>query len=289
MEQFDVVGAGLGPFNLSLAALVEPLPEIRARFFEARPSFQWHRGIMVPGANLQVSFLKDLVTLVDPTSAFSFLNYLASEGRLNRFLIAYSGSCSRREFERYYQWAAGQLKSVRWDHRVDSVRLQNGAFEVDCADGYPVTTRNVVLGTGRTAAMPLFAEKLRGNTVLHSDELCLAQPALDRRYLLVIGAGQSGAEVVSYVLSGVLGMPRSLTWVSSRIGFLPLDDSPFTSEWFNPAYVDHFYGLSAERRHALLAQQRMASHGISESLLHSLYQRLYDLDVLEPGRVCHRR
>lgn len=288
MEQFDVVGAGLGPFNLSLAALVEPLPEIRARFFEARPSFQWHRGIMVPGANLQVSFLKDLVTLVDPTSAFSFLSYLASEGRLYRFLIAYSGSCPRREFERYYQWAAGQLKSVRWDHRVDSVQLKNGALEVDCADGYPVTTRNVVLGTGRTVAMPLFAEKLRGNTVLHSDELCLAQPALDRRDLLVIGAGQSGAEAVSYVLSGALGMPRSLTWVSSRIGFLPLDDSPFTNEWFNPAYVDHFYRLSAERRHALLTQQRMASHGISESLLRSLYQRLYDLDVLEPGRVGHR-
>lgn len=92
MEQFDVVGAGLGPFNLSLAALVEPLPEVRARFFEVPPSCQWHRGIMVPGANLQVSFLKDLVTLVDPTSAFSFLSYLASEGRLYRFLIAYSRS-----------------------------------------------------------------------------------------------------------------------------------------------------------------------------------------------------
>ncbi|HET8661472.1 MAG TPA: SidA/IucD/PvdA family monooxygenase [Micromonosporaceae bacterium] len=88
MEQFDVVGAGLGPFNLSLAALVEPLPEIRARFFEAEASFRWHCGIMVPGAQLQVSFLKDLVTLVDPTSSFSFLNYLASEGRLYRFLVA---------------------------------------------------------------------------------------------------------------------------------------------------------------------------------------------------------
>ncbi len=288
MEQFDVVGAGLGPFNLSLAALVEPLPDIRARFFETRASFQWHCGIMVPGAQLQVSFLKDLVTLVDPTSAFSFLSYLASEGRLYRFLIAHADSCSRREFERYYQWAAGQLNSVRWDHRVDSVRLRDGAFEVDCSGSSPVTTRNVVLGTGRSAAMPLFAEKLRGDTVLHSDELCLAQPSLDRRDLLIIGAGQSGAEAVSYVLSGALGMPRSLTWVSSRIGFLPLDDSPFTNEWFNPAYVDHFYGLSAERRRALLTQQRMASHGISESLLRDLYRRLYDLDVLEPGRVRHR-
>lgn len=64
VDRFDVVGAGLGPFNLSLAALLAPLSELRARFFEAQPSFRWHCGIMVPGAQLQVSYLKDLVTLV---------------------------------------------------------------------------------------------------------------------------------------------------------------------------------------------------------------------------------
>jgi lysine N6-hydroxylase len=243
---------------------------------------------MVPGARLQVSFLKDLVTLVDPTSAYSFLNYLADEGRLYRFLIARADSCSRQEFERYYQWAAGRLKSVRWDRRVDGVYLRDGAFEIKCSDGDPVAAHNLVLGTGRSIAMPSFAEKLRGDAVLHSDELFMVRPALEGRDLLVIGAGQSGAEVVSHVLSGDLGLPRSLTWMSSRIGFLPLDDSPFTNEWFNPAYVDHFYGLSAERRQELLGRQRMASHGISESLLRDVYRRLYDLDVLEPGRLRHR-
>jgi lysine N6-hydroxylase len=157
MERFDVVGAGLGPFNLSLAALVEPLSDVRTRFFEARPSFQWHSGLMVPGARLQVSYLKDLVTLVDPSSVFSFLSYLASEGRLYRFLIAHDDRCSRQEFERYYQWAADQLKSVRWDHPVESVRLHDGAFEVTCARAEPVTTTNVVVGSGRAPALPAFA------------------------------------------------------------------------------------------------------------------------------------
>ena len=104
-----MVGAGLGPFNLSLAALVEPLADVRARFFETQPEFRWHCGIMVPGAQLQVSFLKDLVTLVDPSSAFSFLNYLASEGRLYRFLTAHTDRCSRQEFERRM---VGQVHAV---------------------------------------------------------------------------------------------------------------------------------------------------------------------------------
>jgi len=286
--QFDVVGVGLGPCNLSLAALLEPLTEIRARFFEARSTFQWHCGIMVPGAKLQVSFLKDLVTLVDPSSSFSFLNYLATHGRLYRFLIAHADRCSRREFERYYQWAASRLSSVGWGHRVERVDVRGGMLEVTCAGMEPVTTRNLVLGSGRTPRMPSFAAKLRGSTVLHSAEFRLMPRPVAGRDILVIGAGQSGAEVVNHLLADEPRLPRSLTWVSSRLGFLPLDDSPFSNEWFQPGYVDHFYGLPARRREALLEQQRMASDGVSEALLREIYRRLYDLDALEPGRLRHR-
>lgn len=286
MEKFDVVGAGLGPTNLSLAALLEPLPEIRARFFEAQREFRWHCGIMVPGAQLQVSYLKDLVTLVDPSNPLSFLNYLAKGGRLYRFLIAHAHNCSRQEFECYYRWAAEQLKSIRWEHRVERVELHGGMFRVWCAGAEPVAARNVVLGSGRRPVLPDFAARLHGDTVLHSSELITRSPRVTGRDVLVIGAGQSGAEVVGHLLSQEL--PRSLTWVSSRVGFLPLDDSPFTNEWFHPAYVDHFYGLPAERRRMLLERQRMASDGISESLLRDIYRRLYELDVLTPGRLAHR-
>ncbi|WP_242419074.1 SidA/IucD/PvdA family monooxygenase, partial [Frankia sp. CpI1-P] len=38
---YDVVGVGLGPFNLSLAALADGLPGLRAAFFEQAPAFTW--------------------------------------------------------------------------------------------------------------------------------------------------------------------------------------------------------------------------------------------------------
>lgn len=284
----DVAGAGVGPCNLSLAALLTPLTDIRARFFEARSSFQWHCGIMVPGAQLQVSFLKDLVTLVDPCNSFSFLNYLATEGLLHRFLIAHTDRCSRQEFERYYQWAARQIGSVRWNHEVERVELRGDLLEITCAGREPLTARNLVIGSGRTPAMPQFARKLRGDTVLHSAEFRIVRPALAGRDVMVVGSGQSGAEVVNHLLSGERDLPRSLTWVSSRVGFLPMDDSPFSNEWFHPAYVDHFYGLSAERRRFLLDRQRLASDGVTESLLREIYRRLYELDALEPGRLPRR-
>jgi lysine N6-hydroxylase len=69
---------------------------------------------------------------------------------------------------------------------------------------------------------------------------------------------------------------------------LPLDDSPFSNEWFHPPYVDHFYGLAGERRAELLVRQRMASDGVSEALLRTIYRRLYELDTLQPGRIRHR-
>ncbi|WP_256967364.1 lysine N(6)-hydroxylase/L-ornithine N(5)-oxygenase family protein, partial [Streptomyces caniscabiei] len=38
----DLVGIGIGPANLSLAALAHPLAELDAVFYERRPGFDWH-------------------------------------------------------------------------------------------------------------------------------------------------------------------------------------------------------------------------------------------------------
>ena len=64
----DLAGIGVGPFNLSLAALADGLPELRWAHFESRPAFSWHPGLMIDGATLQVPFLADLVSLADPAS-----------------------------------------------------------------------------------------------------------------------------------------------------------------------------------------------------------------------------
>ena len=77
----DIIGIGFGPANLSLAialrdAMGDGPPRPSLRFIERQERFGWHRAMMLPGADMQISFVKDLVSLRDPTSPFSFLNYV---------------------------------------------------------------------------------------------------------------------------------------------------------------------------------------------------------------------
>lgn len=288
----EVLGIGLGPANLSLAALNEPLEGKRVCFLEAAPSFRWHVGMMVPEGQLQVSFLKDLVTPVDPRSRFTFLNYQAEQGKLHRFMIACASSGTyREEFQRYYRWAASLIPGVHWGHAVERVEVVGDRFEVTArtADGMSLAhATTLVLGTGKQPYLPPFAVPLRGRSVMHSSDLMIVSPDIAGRDVLVVGGGQSGGEVVDYFLSGTSSLPASLTWLSKRPGFQPLDDSPFTNEWFFPGYVDHFYELSPDRRQSLLQTQRLASDGVSESTLRDIYRRLYYLDMTRPGQVRHR-
>lgn len=69
----DCIGIGLGPFNLSIAALADQdKTQLSTRFLERKPSFSWHPGLLLSDAKMQTSFLKDLVTAIDPTSQYSF-------------------------------------------------------------------------------------------------------------------------------------------------------------------------------------------------------------------------
>src|SRR3954451_18375667 len=81
----DLIGIGFGPSNPALAVAVEGHNQeaaadrrVEALFLEKQPEFGWHRGMLVDGATMQVSFLKDLATMRNPTSDFSFVAYLHS-------------------------------------------------------------------------------------------------------------------------------------------------------------------------------------------------------------------
>ncbi|TIE23568.1 L-lysine 6-monooxygenase, partial [Legionella pneumophila] len=75
-EVVDVIGVGIGPSNLSLAALLSPIKNISSCFYDRNDSFSWHPGMLLPDSEIQVNYLNDLVTLVDPTNPFSFIAYL---------------------------------------------------------------------------------------------------------------------------------------------------------------------------------------------------------------------
>src|SRR3979411_2214723 len=125
----DAIGVGAGPFNLSLAALLAPTG-FKARFFDKNAGFEWHPGLLFPEATIQVSFLKDLVTLVDPTSPYSFLAFLRARKRLYRFINRSEIRVSRKEFNQYLQWVAGRLGNVEFGAEVREVGLEEQSFAV---------------------------------------------------------------------------------------------------------------------------------------------------------------
>ncbi len=276
----DAVGVGVGPFNLSLAALLAPTG-FKARFFERSANLQWHPGLLFPEATIQVSFLKDLVTLVDPTSPYSFLAFLHARKRLYRFINRTEIRVSRLEFNQYLQWVAGRLSNVEFGAEVREVALDEQSFSVQ-VDRRTMRTKNIVLGTGLVPNIPSWARPYIGDQIFHSNDYLLHPVDATGRVVAVVGGGQSGAEVVSHLLLDIAHLPAQLVWVSHRPNFLPLDESPFTNELFNPVYSDYFFRLTPDQRDTLLAEQKLASDGVSPVLLQRIYDRLYDLEFLEP-------
>ncbi|MDJ0976349.1 MAG: SidA/IucD/PvdA family monooxygenase [Planctomycetota bacterium] len=289
----DLAGIGIGPANLSLAALLQPCcPNTRARFFDMRSEFSWHPGLMLPDATINVSFLKDLVTLADPTSRYSFLCFLHCQRDIYSFINADFDSVSRREFNEYLRWACEQLDSVQFDTEVNEVDFVDDRFLVRTSAGdYPA--RNVVLGMGLGRYVPECVIPHLGDRVYHAAEHTLRQHDFSGKRVAVVGGGQTGAELVLSLLGDSDQSPKQVIWISRRANFAPLDDSAFANELYTPEYSDHFGQLPFEVRQSLLTEQKMTSDGINMSLLKRIYQRLYEIRYLEKAtdrwRLCPAR
>jgi lysine N6-hydroxylase len=98
---YDLLGVGVGPFNLSVAALMSRVHKKSSIFLERQKEFCWYPGMLIPNSYLQISFLKDLVTAADPTSPYSFLSYIVQKGRFYRFINAEYSFVERKEFADY--------------------------------------------------------------------------------------------------------------------------------------------------------------------------------------------
>jgi lysine N6-hydroxylase len=286
----DAVGVGLGPFNLSTAALLEPIKRLNTRFFEREKEFQWHPGLLFPDATIQVSFLKDLVSLADPRSRYSFLSFLFANRRLYRFINANFTRVSRVEFNQYFRWVANRLPNLAFGQEVHAISLEGESFTVHTSRAQ-VRARNIILGVGLQPMLPECALEFMNaktqRTLLHASKYLHYEPQTSGMRVAVIGGGQTGAEIVQHLLSTPDKAPKTLFWISRRSNFLPLDESPFTNELFTPNYSDYFYGLSAQDRASILSEQKFASDGISNSLLERIYQLLYQAEFLNgSGRCC---
>ncbi|SCL14950.1 lysine N6-hydroxylase [Micromonospora nigra] len=276
----DLVGIGIGPANLSLAALLADRGGLRKVFLERKKSFEWHSGIMVPNARMQVHFLKDLVTPVDPTSPYTFLSFAVEEKRLYRLLVSGRTHIPRREFEQYCRWAADRIDDLRFGVAVDTVEFDGDAFLLRSSHS-TMRARNIVIATGLQPWLPPCAAGHAPDRVLHAANLLDVPRNLAGRRVAVVGGGQSGAEVVLHLLRAGEQRPSRLLWGTRRGNLFPLDDSPFVEEHYLPNYSRYFHAQPPERRALLNEQQRMSSDGVSAGLLREIYQQLYDLELVE--------
>src|SRR5438477_7097141 len=104
----DFIGIGFGPMHLSLACYFadKAVPQRTAQFFEKKGEFSWHSGLQFAGSLMQTPFLKDLASMRDPRSPFTFLSYLKEHGRLEAFIDNRILYPTRAEYEHYLRWAA---------------------------------------------------------------------------------------------------------------------------------------------------------------------------------------
>ncbi len=281
-DTHDFIAVGLGPFNLGLACLTEPIDELDGLFLESKPAFDWHPGMLLESATLQTPFMADLVTLADPTSPYSFLNYLKESGRLYSFYIRESFYPLRTEYNDYCQWAADRLSSVRFGEEVTRV-------EYDEADGcYTVHTvgsesgdrtvhrgRRLVLGTGTPPYIPDTCRELGGD-VLHNSGYLQSKSSLQlKQSITVVGSGQSAAEIYHDLLQDIDAYGYELTWVTRSPRFFPLEYTKLTLEMTSPEYADYFHALPGESRDRLVASQKNLYKGVNGELIDGIFDLLY--------------
>ncbi|KAK9382715.1 L-lysine 6-monooxygenase (NADPH-requiring)-domain-containing protein [Kockiozyma suomiensis] len=125
LHPYDFICVGFGPSALSIAiALADTAPHAldKVLFLEKQNRFMWHGGMLIPASRMQISFIKDFATQRDPTSPFTFLNFLHSRGRLIDFVNQANFYPLREEYQEYMSWCADHFsKQVVYNTNVLSV------------------------------------------------------------------------------------------------------------------------------------------------------------------------
>ncbi|MFF4151075.1 lysine N(6)-hydroxylase/L-ornithine N(5)-oxygenase family protein [Streptomyces sp. NPDC001651] len=280
----DFVGIGLGPFNLGLACLTEPIAELDGVFLESKPDFEWHAGMFLDGAHLQTPFMSDLVTLADPTSPYSFLNYLKEKGRLYSFYIRENFYPLRVEYDDYCRWAASRLSSIRFGTTVTEVTYEDEAavYAVRTEAGDLYRARHLVLGTGTPPHIPEACEGLGGDFLHNSRYLQYKAELQKKESITLVGSGQSAAEIYHDLLGEIDVHGYRLNWVTRSPRFFPLEYTKLTLEMTSPEYVDYYRELPEDTRYRLTAEQKGLFKGIDGDLINEIFDLLYQKSLGGP-------
>ncbi|RZT39136.1 lysine N(6)-hydroxylase/L-ornithine N(5)-oxygenase family protein [Cupriavidus agavae] len=302
----DVVGIGFGPSNLALAIALQEQADagrpLDAQFLEKQQQYHWHGNTLVSQSEMQISFLKDLVSMRNPTSPYSFVNYLHRHGRLVDFINLRTFYPSRMEYNDYLRWAASHFAdqcslgeevqrvepdAPHADGRIDRVRVVSldgqGRERVRVA-------RSVVLSTGGTPRIPEAFAGLRDDARIthHSGYLgwVRQQPCAsgEPMRIAVVGAGQSAAEAFIDLHDNYPS--AKVDWLVRGAALKPADDSPFVNEIFAPAYTDVVFEQTEAGRNRLIDEYLNTNYSVIDAdLIERIYAMLYRQKVNGQFRV----
>lgn len=279
---YDIIGIGIGPFNLGLAAILKSLPELTSLFLDENPEFNWHPGLLLPDARMQVPFYADLVTILNPESPFTFTNYLQKNKKLFRFANLDNNFPLRIEYNAYCRWVVSLLDNLLFGEKGQHITWNE---EAQC---YTVDTttkkfhaKHIVLGTGTQAFLPECLQKLTQKQYLHSsDYLNRKEDILKSKRVTLLGSGQSAAEVFKDLLQYADNF-ESLTWFTKESRLTPMDTSAFAAELTCYDYVDYFYALHRSVKPRIIHQQQHLFKGINTGLIAEISEALYMRSILQ--------
>ena len=272
---YDLVGIGIGPFNLSLAALLYKKNNLKINFLDQKSKFEWHPELMFDDAPMQTSYLKDLVTPVDPKSPFSFLNYLVENGQFYQFVNTGRDVITRLEFEAYMKWVALKLDEIlNFSSTVEKVEYLGDKFLIK-SRSYELETKNLCIASGPVPNIPECTRSYLGKNIFHSKSKQIQNLSLSNRRVLIVGGGQTGVETFRNVLNDKWGRAESVKLITGRENLQPLDEGPFTNEIFSPDFVSHFYNVKQESKDNFTKSLLLASDGNTPTYLQELYNELY--------------
>lgn len=290
----DLIGIGFGPSNLALAIALEERGQIEGPldvlFLDKQADYRWHGNTLVTQSELQISFLKDLVTLRNPTSPYSFVNYLKAHGRLVDFINLGTFYPCRMEFNDYLRWVASHFEAQsRYGEEVLAIepvlnQQQIEALRVISRDTQGVqhvrTTRSVVVSAGGTPRIPAPFKAFKDDSrVFHHSqylERMAQQPCVSGKpmRIAIIGGGQSAAEAFIDLNDSFPSAQVDLILRGSALK--PADDSPFVNEVFSPEFTDLVFAQDTLERERLINEYQSTNYSVVDiDLIERIYGILY--------------
>jgi lysine N6-hydroxylase len=286
IPRYHTVGIGAGPANLSLAALFESATTKSGEsiaLFERSPGPRWHNDLLHSGVRMQTSWIKDLVSLVDPRHELTFLNYLVTSGRLFALLNAQFDVIPRQEYVRYLEWAASKLQHIHYGVAIDGISFGDGGFTVSSGGVPRARSEYLVIGVGSAPVIPEELAGLPSERAFIADALAEALPSMRAEPdapVAVVGGGQTGMEATMKLLTAGF---TDIRWFGRRLWFDTIDDSPCANDVYRPAHMRALQRLSPATRRRIVKGLDPTGDALTPGAMRNLYQANYDR-LLELGR-----